>query len=357
VVGAGAWAATAHLPVIADHPDAELVVVSRRNGDVARAVGEKFGAQHATDDWREAIDMGLDAVVVASPPNVHRDQVGAALASGAHVLCEKPFATTSADAWAMASAARDAHRSLLLAFGWNYMELVRSARRLLGERGIGRVEYVNITINVATRDLLLDGTPYNNAVGGFRPAAETFIDPAISGGGVAPVTMSHVYGLGLHLTGLEAQDIHARMYSGRSPVDLHDVTTVGFEGGAVGSFAGSSSHESVPRVEWHVDINGEGGQLLLDSNHDEVVFAGADGTVKRAELAAGAGVYEPTGPIRELIAVAQGSEPGEESPAVLGARTVELVEAALLSAASGAVEAVPRARPDWVRPLPRPGAS
>ncbi|MFN8623119.1 MAG: Gfo/Idh/MocA family oxidoreductase [Chloroflexota bacterium] len=349
VIGAGAWAVTTHLPVIVADPDVELVVVNRRDGATARAIADRFGAAHATDDWQAAIGLGLDAVVVASPPNVHRAQVEAALASGAHVLCEKPFAIAATDAWAMADAARAAGRHLLVAFGWNYMPLMTSARDVMRERGIGRIEYVNIAINVAVRELLLNGTPYNSAVGGVAPKAETFVVPEISGGGTAPVTMSHVFGLGLFLTGLDARDMFCRTVDAHPGVDLHDVMSVGFANGAIGSFTGTASHESVPRVEWHVSIHGTGGQLLLDSNHDEVAFGPSTGELVRPLLPAGAGVYDPRGPIRELLSVAKGGAPTDASPAEMGARTVELVEAALRSAASGRVEPVPAGRPAWAR--------
>lgn len=347
VIGAGAWATVTHLPVIAADPDVELVVVNRRSVETARAIAERFGAAHATGDWQEAIAMGLDAVVIASPPNVHREQVLAAIASGAHVLCEKPFAIRSEDAWAMAGAARSAGRHLLVAFGWNYMPLMTAARALMRERGIGEIEYVNIAINVAVRELLTNGIPYNSATGGIAPQAETFVEPAVSGGGTAPVTMSHVFGLASFLTGLDALDIHCRTVDARPGVDLHNVMSVGYEGGAIGAFAGTGSHESVPRVEWHVAVHGTGGQLLLDSNHDEVVFGPASGPAIRADLPPGAGVYDPRGPIRELLDVAKGGTPTDASPAAMGARTVELVEAALRSAASGRVEPVRAGRPAW----------
>jgi len=353
VIGAGAWAVTTHLPVIVADPAVELVVVNRRDGDLARAIADRFGARHATDDWREAIAMGLDAVVVASPPNVHREQVLAALDAGAHVLCEKPFAITAEDAWAMTDAARVAGRQLLVAFGWNFMPLMTAARSLMMKQAIGRLEFVSITINVAVRELLLHGTPYNSAIGGVAPRAETFVDPAVSGGGTAPVTMSHVFGLGLFLTGLDALDVHCRTVDARPGVDLHDVMSVGFAGGAIGAFTGTASHESVPRVEWHVSIHGAGGQLLVDSNHDEVVFGPSRGAPIRADLPPGAGVYDPRGPIRELLAVAAGGAPTDASPATMGARTVELVEAALRSARTGCVEPVPAHRPAWAGDIVR----
>ncbi len=66
-------------------------------------------------------------------------------------------------------------------------------------------------------------------------------------------------------------------------------------------------------------------------------------------LPPGAGVYDPRGPIRELLAVAKGGAPTDASPAEMGARTVELVEGALRSARSGRVEPVPNGRPAWAQ--------
>ena len=78
-----------------------MVVARRERRPGARIIAERFGIAHATDGLARGVRHDLDAVVVSSPPNVHREQVTAALESGAHVLCEKPFAITSADAWAM----------------------------------------------------------------------------------------------------------------------------------------------------------------------------------------------------------------------------------------------------------------
>lgn len=348
VIGAGAWATKVHLPTLVAEPDVELVVVNRRDADLARNIADRFGAARWTTQWQEALAEDLDAVIVASPASLHREQVVAALESGAHVLCEKPFAIHAADAWSMVDAARRTGRTLLVAFGWNHMPLVQAARRLLEEGSVGRIESVVLSINVATRDLLLHGTTYPSAVGGILPRAETFVDKAVSGGGTGPVTMSHAFGMALYLTGLDAIDIHCRTLDTPSGIDLHDVMTVGFRGGAIGGFSGTSSHESVPQVQWHVGIAGEGGQLLLDSDTETVQFASASGRVTEATLPGGAGAYEPAGPVRELLAVCRGGRPTDASPATMGARTVELVEAALLSAASGRVEPVPRDRPSWV---------
>lgn len=340
VIGAGSWSNAVHLPALIGREDVEVVVVTRRDGALARRIAERFGVPHATDDWREALRHELDAVVVSTPPNAHLEQVTAALESGAHVLCEKPFAITADAAWQMVEASRRTGRQLLIAFGWNYMPLMQAARRLMDEREIGEIEFLTLEIRVAVRELLMHGSAYNSASGDVPPRTETFIRPEVSGGGQAPVTMSHAFGLALFLSRLDARAVYARMWDGPAGVDVHNAMVVDFVGGAVGSISGASAHESKPDVEWNVAIFGSGGQLQLDSVTADVHFGAVSGSVHRADLPSDAGHYEPTGPIRELIAVAKGAVPGAESPAELGARTVELVEASYRSVGSGRAEPV-----------------
>ncbi|HVA84787.1 MAG TPA: Gfo/Idh/MocA family oxidoreductase [Candidatus Saccharimonadales bacterium] len=347
VLGAGSWANAVHLPALAKRDDVELVVVSRRDGDLACQIAERFGVEHATTDWQEALRYGLDAVIVASPPSVHLQQVTAALESGAHVLAEKPFAITSEDAWRMVDASRRTGRTLLIAFGWNHMPLIQGARRLMDERRIGAIEFLTLEIRVAVRELLMNGTGYRNPASDvLPPRPETFVRPDVSGGGQAPVTMSHAFGVALFLSRLDAASVYAQLWNGPIGVDVHDAMIVTFENGAIGAINGASSHESKPNVEWEIAVFGTGGQLQLDSVTADVHFGSADGNIYRADLPPNAGVYEPTGPLRTLISVAQGGLAGDESPAELGARTVELVEASFRSARSGRAESVPSpARP------------
>lgn len=340
VIGAGSWSAAVHLPALAARDDVEVVAVCRRNGDVAARIAERFGVPHAVTDYREALSLGLDAVVVASPPNVHEEQVVGALTAGAHVLCEKPFAIEAATAWRMVEAARRTGRHLLVAFGWNHMPIMQVARRLIVERGLGGVEFMTLNLRVATRMLLAEGRPYNVSSEEVPPEPETFIDPVVSGGGQAPVSMSHALGLAMFLAGEPGRAIHAQMWNAESGLDIHDAMMVTLAGGGIATVTGASSHESAPKVEWEVAVFGPGGQLMLDSVHAEVRFAGVDGPMDRADLPADAGDYEPTGPLRELLDVAHGGSPGEASPAELGAHTVELVEAAYRSVASGLPESL-----------------
>ena len=340
VIGAGSWAVAAHLPLLAAQDDVELVVVSRRDADLARRIATMFGARHATPDWREALRNDLDVVIVASPPNVHEEQVTEALESGAHVLCEKPFAITSAAAWRMVEAAERTGRTLLVSFGWNYTPIMQAARRLLVDGPIGAIEFLTMGVRMAGRDLLMKGLPYGGSAADVPPNAETFVAPEVSGGGEAPVTMSHVFGLALYLTGLAPRAVAAGMWDGPLGVDVHDATVVTFDGGAIGSLTAASSHRATAGAEWNIAVIGAGGQLHLDSDPVRLRFVSDRGRVVVPDLPADPYARSTTGPLEALLGVARGIPAGDESGPRLAALTVELVEKSLLSARSRRSEAI-----------------
>ena len=68
-----------------------------------------------------AAHPGLDAVVVASPNFTHRDVLAPLMVAGLHILCEKPLATTLADARAVADAARGYDRVFWTGMEYRYM--------------------------------------------------------------------------------------------------------------------------------------------------------------------------------------------------------------------------------------------
>lgn len=105
VVGCGAIARSFHLPAlasIAGVPD-HLTVVDR---DPARAeaVQQEFRAKRAATDHREVLHE-VDAAIVAVPQEFHAQVTLDFLRAGVPVLCEKPLATTLAEASALVEAA------------------------------------------------------------------------------------------------------------------------------------------------------------------------------------------------------------------------------------------------------------
>ena len=119
VLGAGWWATYAHIPAILQNPRADLIALQKRDRAGAQQVADHFGVPFACTTADELLSVpGLDAVVVASSPNMHYLQARAALQSGKHVLIEKPMTITAAEAAELEKIAqRNGLRLLPVIFG------------------------------------------------------------------------------------------------------------------------------------------------------------------------------------------------------------------------------------------------
>ena len=85
--------------------NAVLTAVFDVQEDALGAVAQEFGAQ-AYADYDALLASGCDAVYVATPVHLHREQVVRAAEAGKHVLCEKPLGLNVAEAEDMVAACR-----------------------------------------------------------------------------------------------------------------------------------------------------------------------------------------------------------------------------------------------------------
>ena len=130
VVGAGWWAVANHLPVLKSRSDVDLVAVCRLGRAELAKVQSVFGIPYGTEDFAAMLDEApMDALVVASPHNLHGAHAIAALERGLHVLIEKPMTVSAAEARAIAALARAKHRHVLVPYGWNFKPYFRQGAR------------------------------------------------------------------------------------------------------------------------------------------------------------------------------------------------------------------------------------
>jgi predicted dehydrogenase len=95
LVGAGAIAQLAHLPLLARMRGAELVAICDNDGPKAQALAQRLGVRDFFTDIDELLDTDqLDAVVIATPNHLHEPHVLRALKQRVHVLCERPLSLT-----------------------------------------------------------------------------------------------------------------------------------------------------------------------------------------------------------------------------------------------------------------------
>jgi predicted dehydrogenase len=155
IIGLGAWGTRAHLPAFAALPGVTVAAVADPDAAAAqRAAGAHGVGRVETDAGRLFSDPdGLDAVVIATPDDTHRDLVLAACAAGLHVLCEKPLAYTVAQAEEMCAAIARAGRVGKLGFLFRHSPVVTRMRELVDAGFIGDVQlFEHVGVNAQFAD-------------------------------------------------------------------------------------------------------------------------------------------------------------------------------------------------------------
>ena len=144
VAGCG-WVARDYVgPAIRASVNGEIVALYDPDASSRRRAAQAFDAP-AHDDLASFLGTpGLQAVYVAAPNDAHRALVEAAAAAGLPVLCEKPMATTLADAEAMVAACKQAGVRYATAFDQRFHAAHRALAGLIGEGKLGTVTAVRI---------------------------------------------------------------------------------------------------------------------------------------------------------------------------------------------------------------------
>ena len=154
VVGLGRLSLEEILPAFAESLKAKPVALVSGTPDKLEAVARQYGIPRAAchdyaslERLRENPDV--KAVYVVLPNGMHRAFTERAAAAGKHVLCEKPMATSSADARAMVAACERARVKLMIAYRIQYETTNRRLARLVREKTFGRALGMS-AINVQT---------------------------------------------------------------------------------------------------------------------------------------------------------------------------------------------------------------
>ena len=99
LVGCGAVARQVHAPILTALADVELVGVTDRSRPLAKALAGDFDVPFHSDDLSRLLrEAQPELVHVLTPPSSHEEVAVAALEQGCHVIIEKPFAPSLAEA-------------------------------------------------------------------------------------------------------------------------------------------------------------------------------------------------------------------------------------------------------------------
>jgi predicted dehydrogenase len=167
-------------------------------------------------------NKAIDAVYVALPNSMHAEYTIRSAKAGKHVLCEKPMATSVADAEAMIAACQTAKVKLMIAYRLHYEPTTLRAIKLIRDGAIGKIQAIN------------SANGFNIAKGEWRT------NKPLAGGG--PLMDVGIYSLNAtrYLTGEEPASITASIstidHDGRfDTVEENTSWTMQFPSGAIAS--------------------------------------------------------------------------------------------------------------------------
>lgn len=339
VMSAGSWSRSSHLPGLLADERVHVAAVSSPTPGRAQSIAHEFGVPAWHTDWRDTLAYQPDLVVVSSPPVAHEEQALAALAHGAHVLVEKPFALDGAAADRMRLAAIAADRQLLVGFGWPQAPAFELCRSLIAAGELGVIEHVMCDLAVNVR-ALLNGSSDGGWDGADGSNPETYTQVGVSGGGAAAVSMSHQLGLVSWMTGLEFASVAATTSPPKAEIELHVSVNATFTSGAGAALSCASTHPDRAEPQWRVAIYGSTGQLWVDTIENRVRFVRATGEVTEFDAVRASGEYDPTAPTRALIECALGAPAPNGLSARLASHVVHTTAALYESAREGQIVAV-----------------
>ncbi|MEK9138987.1 MAG: Gfo/Idh/MocA family oxidoreductase, partial [Bacteroidota bacterium] len=142
VVGLGWVAQVVHLPILSKLNEAQIVAVCDRDKSRGRLVAEKFSIPALYTDVDHMLKSeNLDAVVVSTSTDSHKDVAIAALKAGKDVLVEKPIARKYDEAVAIAEAVKQHRRKLMVGMNHRFRPDTMILKSFLEGKELGKVYY------------------------------------------------------------------------------------------------------------------------------------------------------------------------------------------------------------------------
>ncbi|HYL58495.1 MAG TPA: Gfo/Idh/MocA family oxidoreductase [Candidatus Acidoferrales bacterium] len=339
ISGTGAIAERAHIPALRSVADARIVALQSRTAEKAQRVVDALwpggsDRPRVVTDFDEMLARERpDAVCVFTPNHLHCEFTLKALASGAHVLVEKPMAPTAAEARRMVDAARRAGRVLMVAMQRRYGGLERTIKDALVSGAIGRPHFI--------RARLSHGGPES-----WAPGQKWFTTASEAGGGAMLDLGVHVADLAIWYMG-EVDSVSGQVATLAKKIEVDDTgaMVLRFKSGVVGVVEASWS--SMPPLS-AIEIYGTEGRVMTGYPRQDIAIVRADGSeatgFSRDEVMKRFDPRDLLAPFRELAANFIGAIQGKVTASpdgTDGLRAIEAVEACYRSSRTGNRIALP----------------
>jgi predicted dehydrogenase len=239
---------------------------------LSSAQSQMITPDRAYTDWRVMLEREagrsdrIDAVVIATPPQLHFSVAKAFLERGIDVICEKPMTRDLAEAQELVRLVRDNDRLFCLTHCYSGFPMTRQARALINKGAIGRVRMIDVIFAVGDPGTSVD--PENPADRHWRFRATSIGKASILG-----EVNSHAYHMAGFVTGLKGQRVSAHLATFAKNREVYDnfYATVEYSNGAAGRFW--SSYVAAGNDQgFSFVIIGETGQLRWSEEDPEYLW-------------------------------------------------------------------------------------
>jgi predicted dehydrogenase len=246
VIGVGI-AGSSHLFDLASDSRFSIEAVCARRLHRAADAAALYGAPRAYDNAAAMIrDVDLDAVVVATPPDIVPAVLRPALAGGLAILIDKPAAVDAAALVALAAHASD--RQAAVTYNRRYQTHVHRARQLIIEGTLGAITAVHCTWSA----------PFDRRYS----SPETYRQHVGWGNGVVLDTASHIIDTLIYLGITPLAVDNARLVSNENGADVAATIRMRWSGPNV-PVSVRIKNQDAEQDEWHIAIHGRSGHLDL----------------------------------------------------------------------------------------------
>jgi predicted dehydrogenase len=254
VVALGRLSVEEIMPAFAQTAKCKLTALVSGSPDKMKSLGARYGIGEDSLYSYDSFDTisqneNVQVIYIVLPNSMHKEFVMRAAAAKKHVLCEKPMATSTADAEAMIAACADARVKLMIAYRCRYqphhLEVIKRAQ----SGAFGPIKLVE-AINGQNQ-----GDP-----------EQWRLRKAMAGGGAMPDVGIYCLNAARAVIGEEPIEIEAQIYTTPNDPRFREVEEsvnwlMKFPSGAMANLSTSYGIHRASRLA----VNMDGGSLVLDN--------------------------------------------------------------------------------------------
>lgn len=129
IMGLGTIAQKAYLPIMASMQEIDWVLHTR-NTQVLKHLQSKYNFKHATSDFEDFLNSGLDACFIHTPTKTHYTYIKTMLEKGIHVYVDKPISESITETKELLELAKEKDLILMTGFNRRYAPLVQKLKAI-----------------------------------------------------------------------------------------------------------------------------------------------------------------------------------------------------------------------------------